>query len=97
LTPLEALYSYPPSLQTVIPQNDSGGSCHTTHTIETREETSYILQTNLVKAQAPMKWYADFKRMDKQYQVGDLVYLKIEPYKKKSLYNTNFHKLAAKF
>lgn len=44
-----------------------------------------------------MKWYADFKRMDKQYQVGDLVYLKIEPYKKKSLYNTNFHKLAAKF
>ncbi|WVZ04463.1 hypothetical protein V8G54_025269 [Vigna mungo] len=65
--------------------------------INTREETSHILQTNLVKAQARMKWYAHFKRMTKQYQVGDLAYLKIQPSKKNSSSNTNLDKLAAKF
>ena len=44
-----------------------------------------------------MKHYADLKRVDKEFKCGDLVYLKIQPYKQLTLANHAFHKLAAKY
>ncbi|XP_025980100.1 uncharacterized protein [Glycine max] len=41
--------------------------------------------------------YADKKRIDKEFNFGDLVYLKIQPYKQYSLANTYFHKLSARY
>jgi len=40
-----------------------------------------------------MKFYVNLKRTDKQYKVGDWVYLKIQPYRHTTLSNTHFHKL----
>ena len=50
-----------------------------------------MLQENISKAQERMKMYADKKRIDKEFNSGDLVYLKIQPYKQHSLENTYFH------
>jgi len=44
-----------------------------------------------------MKKYADLKRVDKEFNYGDFVYLKIQPYKQLSLANSAFHKLAARY
>ena len=44
-----------------------------------------------------MKHYADLKRVDKEFKCGDLVYLKIQPYKQLTLANHAFHKLAARY
>jgi len=62
-----------------------------------QDEINQLLQANLVKAQQCMKFYADLKQTDKQYKVGDWVYLKIQPYRQTTLSNTHFHKLAARY
>lgn len=37
------------------------------------------LKDNLLKAQNPMKKYVDFKRVERHFKEGDMVYLKMEP------------------
>ena len=44
-----------------------------------------------------MKKYVDLKRVDKEFNCGDFIYLKIQPYKQLSLANSAFHKLAARY
>lgn len=44
-----------------------------------------------------MKLYADQNRSDRQYQVGDLVLLKLQPYAQSSIVNRPFPKLAFKY
>ena len=39
------------------------------------------LQFNIVKVQHRMQKYADKKRRDVTYEEGDLVYLKLKPYR----------------
>jgi len=69
----------------------------TDYTVKTKEHIGRMLQENLSKAQERMKMYADKKRIDKKFNSGDLVYLKIQPYKQHSLANTYFHKLSARY
>ena len=44
-----------------------------------------------------MKKYVDLKRANKEFNCGDFVYLKIQPYKQLSLANSAFHELAARY
>lgn len=44
-----------------------------------------MLKDNLQRAQAKMKLYADNKRRELEFNVGDSIYLKLQPYKFKSL------------
>nr|KYP53501.1 hypothetical protein KK1_024639 [Cajanus cajan] len=44
-----------------------------------------------------MMMYANKKRINKEFNYDDLVYLKIQPYKQHSLANTPFHKLSTKY
>jgi hypothetical protein len=39
------------------------------------------LKQNLLQAQARMKHFADMNRTERQFSVGDMVYLKMEPYR----------------
>lgn len=45
-----------------------------------RELMLRVVQHNLLRAQQRMKSQADKKRSDRVFQVGDMVYLKIQPY-----------------
>jgi len=55
------------------------------------------LKSNLIQAQQRMKHQADKKRREVEFQVGDWVYLKIQPYHLKSLAKKRNEKLGPRF
>ena len=65
--------------------------------LQAREAAIKLLQFYLTRAVHRMKQHADRKRTDRQFQVGDMVYLKLQPYRQKSVVNRLCLKLSAKF
>ena len=55
------------------------------------------LQENLLKAQNRMKKYADQNITERVFQANDLVYLKMQPYRKTTLVLRNALKLSSKY
>lgn len=56
-----------------------------------------IIKNNLLKAQERMKYYADKKRKEREFSEGDMVYLKLQPYRHTSLSLHRHLKLHSKF
>ncbi|GMI64808.1 hypothetical protein HRI_000150100 [Hibiscus trionum] len=94
MTPFEALYGYPPNELTWTKDSRVASVQELMHN---REEINKILKDNLLKAQERMKYYADKKRTDMEFQVGDWVYLKLQPYQQTSLALRRNLKLTARF
>lgn len=79
MTPFEALYHYPPP--TVGEFDLTKEMCPAAHlTVTDREHMMQQLKENLLAAQNRMKVYADLRRTDRSYNVGDMVYIRIQPY-----------------
>ena len=55
------------------------------------------LRMQLLRAQQRMKLQADQKRHHVEFNVGDLVFLKLRPYRQRSLAQRKFEKLAARY
>ena len=55
------------------------------------------LQFNMAKAQQRMKYYADLKRKDVSYEEEDWVYLKIRPYRQRTLTSFLNEKLGLRY
>jgi hypothetical protein len=62
-----------------------------------RDEVLGELKDQLCKAQNSMKQWADKKRRDVVFDVGDMVYVKAQPYRFKSLANRPNEKLGPRF
>jgi ribosomal protein L21E len=62
-----------------------------------RQTASDMLKYQLEKAQLRMKHYADKNRTLREFQVGDSVFLKLQPYVQQSVVQRNFPKLSYKF
>jgi hypothetical protein len=56
-----------------------------------------FLEHNLLQAQHQMKKFADRKRTPRTFSEGDLVYLKMQPYREKALGLGNSLKLSSKY
>lgn len=56
-----------------------------------------VIQYQLHKAQHRMKHYADWHRTEKEFAVGDLVYLKLQPYIQSSVAPRSNQKLSFRF
>jgi hypothetical protein len=94
-TPFEALYGYPPPLvnEIVVPGPDSPA-------LDFIKQKQYMirkLKENLAQAQARMKKFADLKRSERQFSVGDFVYLKLQPFKHTAFAIHQNLKLTTKF
>jgi hypothetical protein len=78
-TPFEALYGYAPPLisKVMVPRLDSPA----TNFLMQKQQMIQKLRTNLARAQARIKKYADLQRTEKQFKVGDMVYVKLQPFR----------------
>ena len=96
MSPFKAVYGHdPPSILDYIP---------TTATIEVgdqlltqRQDLLQQLKDNLVKAQKRMKEVADRHHRDLQFHGGDLVLVKLQPYKQISVANRASNKLSPRY
>ncbi|KAK1409444.1 hypothetical protein QVD17_35970 [Tagetes erecta] len=62
-----------------------------------RDDMLRLLQINLTKAQDRMRAQANGKRRELSFQVGDYVFLKIQPYRQRSLAKRRYEKLSPRF
>uniref|UniRef100_A0A2N9IS51 Reverse transcriptase n=1 Tax=Fagus sylvatica TaxID=28930 RepID=A0A2N9IS51_FAGSY len=94
-TPFEALYGYPPPrLLEYIPGTTRVEAVD--DYLYTRQQALSLLKTNLVAAQERMKLQADKNRTEREFLVGDWVYLRLQPFKQRSMHQ-KMGKLAPKF
>ncbi|KAF5441984.1 hypothetical protein F2P56_037062 [Juglans regia] len=54
-------------------------------TLRNREQLWNLLEQKMVKAQERMRKYANSKRKEQSYQIGDWVFLKLQPYRQSSI------------
>jgi hypothetical protein len=95
-SPFKALYGHEPDLgvSPSVPENDIS---LVAEFIGDREAHLSLLKNQLLKAQQRMKTTTDKDRSHVQFQVGDEVLLKLQPYAQSSLVNRPFPKLAMKY
>jgi hypothetical protein len=96
MPPFRALYGYdaPSFIDTVF------GDSRVPEAKDWVEESQRILQStkeNLQSAQNQQKIYADRHRVERSFEVGDLVFLRLQPYRQSSLKRSGVEKLKPKF
>ncbi|XP_004305750.1 PREDICTED: uncharacterized protein LOC101309860 [Fragaria vesca subsp. vesca] len=96
MTPFQALYSYePPAIRSYASVLTAVNSVD--QALKTRDELLAILKRNLEIAQARMKLQYDRKHVEREFQIGDWVYVKLQPYKQQSVAKRKFHKLSPRY
>lgn len=80
LSPFEVLYGQkPPIHMPYIPYSSLVGEVD--RSLQARESTIKLLKHHLLLAQSRMKAYADKKRSFREFAIGDLVYMRLQPYR----------------
>lgn len=95
MTPFEALYEFVPPLHVPYLPGDSNVEA-VDLALREREEMIDILKRNLEKAAARMRKQADQHRSDREFEIGDWVWLKLRDYRQKSIRGRH-HKFEPKF
>ena len=96
MSPFQALYEYaPPMLSQLIAP--PGATAEAQHTIGEHNNMTAVLQHNLAVAQKAMKTQADKKRTARSFNLGDMVYLKMQPHREHALGSGNPLKLCSKW
>ncbi|XP_075659120.1 uncharacterized protein LOC142628999 [Castanea sativa] len=95
-TPYEAVYGSPsPCLLDYIPSTTQVEVVDSL--LQSRQLILSLLRQNLVTAQAKMKQQCDLHRSEREFSVGDWVFLRLQPYKQQSVAYRASHKLSPKF
>lgn len=95
-TPFEVLYGHAPRVLGI----DRVESCaipQLEEWLEERHKMTRLLQHHLERVQQRMKAQADKGRTERSFEVGDEVFLKLQPYLQSSVAHRANHKLAFKF
>ncbi|CAM8908644.1 unnamed protein product [Rhodiola kirilowii] len=95
-TPYEIVYGQPPPVHLPYLPGESSAVL-VDRSLRKREELIAMLKFHLLRAQNRMKQYADSHRSVREFQVGDFVYLKLQPYRQHSLKSRVPHKLSPRF
>lgn len=95
-TPYQVLYGQPPPIH--LPYLPGSSSLDAVdRSLTTREQALHLLKHHLAAAQNRMKQQADKHRSERNFNLGDWVYVKLQPYRQHSLKNHHCHKLAPRY
>lgn len=94
-SPFEALYGYSPRLL-VLPPSDPAESEVSVWSTD-RAWMDQLLHHHLCRAKHRLKKQADQQRSERHFDVGDMVFLKLQPYVQTSLAPRSHQKLAFRF
>jgi hypothetical protein len=96
VSPVEIIYGKaPPSIPNYLLGSSSVEAVDSL--LSSRTQTLTTLQQKLQKAKDRMKFYADKKRRDHTFTIGDLVYVKLCPYRQHSITGATYSKLSKRF
>lgn len=96
MTPFQALYGFPPpQVAEMFLVDDNVETANAM--LQNREQANQIIKENLQQAQDRMVHFANRNRSDRELEVGDMVYLKVQPYRHSSLSIHRFLKLHSRF
>jgi hypothetical protein len=95
-SPFQALYGHEPNFG-AVPELEPDAITPASGLLAERAVQLGIITRNLEAAQKRMKRYTDKKRTEKEFQVGDSVLLRLQPYAQKSVVNRPFPKISYKF
>lgn len=95
-SPYKALYGHEPNYGTFLAELSSENS-DVQQWIAENNSRQEELKEQLSKAQTRIKHYADQKRSERSFSVGDKAYLKLQAYAQHSVANRPYPKLAMKF
>jgi hypothetical protein len=96
MTPFQALYGFPPPMVAEVVLPDCADD-KAKEILQNRQLAQQVIKDNLNKAQSRIKAQADKHRSERVLEVGDMVYLKIQPYRHTSLSLHRSLKLHSKF
>ncbi|WVZ83700.1 LOW QUALITY PROTEIN: hypothetical protein U9M48_030821 [Paspalum notatum var. saurae] len=96
LTPFQAQYGFPPPMVSEDICTDCP-NLTVQEQLRNRQVAQQVIKDNLQKAQNRIKHQADKNRQERQFAVGDMVYLKIQPYRHTSLSSHRSLKLHSKY
>lgn len=96
LTPFQALYGFPPPTVAEVGIPDCP-DLSLQEQFKNRQTALQVIKDNLTKAQSRIKNQADKHRQDREFMVGDMVYLKIQPYRHTSFSAHRSLKLHSKY
>lgn len=77
-SPFQALYGYPPPVH-AFPQSPHTGNSAVDILLRDRTEAFVLIKENLSHVQARMKFFVDKHILDCTFEVGDNVYLRLQP------------------
>lgn len=96
MTPFEAIFGRPPPLLLDYTVGSSPVAS-VEDTLIDRTTVLRRLKTNIARAQNRMRQKANANRTDVSFNVGDWVFLKLQPYRQVSLLHKQTHKLSKRF
>lgn len=96
MSPFQALYGFPPPqvAEDILPDCPD---LNVQEQARNRQVALQVIKDNLAKAQARIKHQADKNRSERQIEVGDMVYLKLQPYRHTSLSTHKCLKLHSRY
>jgi hypothetical protein len=96
MTPFQALYGYEPPTWKELATSQTKVASVKDH-LDESQKIVQLLKENLAVARNRMKQQDDQHRIEREFEVGEWVFVRLQPYKQLSLKHQGKNKLAPKF